>query len=224
MRKKALKWIRRGVFLFLFLALLHPPVNRTRRLSILCLGDSLTASLYGNYPAYLKKWLRSDRRIRISEAARPGNTSGEYLIFLKSSGILEKTDPDIVLLMLGTNDTRIDGDHTSVRQFQRNMESILGLIKAPATTGKKNRAIFIATIPPIFKSDLAVFDETSSLRISSEINPVIRNLAEKNGLALVEIERVFLRNPELLPGVHPNREGYRAIARTFCSALLTSLH
>lgn len=223
MKKKTVKWAWGGVFLFLFLVLLYFSGNRPRRLSIICLGDSLTASLYGNYTGFLRKWLSRDRRLHIIEAARPGNTSGEYLEFLESSGILEKTDPDIVLLMLGTNDTRIDGDHTPTRQYQRNMERILKRIMRSSAMGKKKKTILLATIPPIFNSDLAVFNDESAGRIRNEINPVIRHLAEKNGLILVEIERVFLLNPELLPGIHPNRAGYRAIADAFHSALLTAL-
>ena len=89
---------------------------------ILCMGDSITAGDYGNYTETLQKLFLSEGiEVEVISAAKPGYTSGEYLAFLKNSNLAVKEHPDAVVLMLGTNDVRIDGDHTTVQNHKKNI-------------------------------------------------------------------------------------------------------
>jgi len=187
---------------------------------ILCLGDSLTTSDYGNYPQYLKQWIAPIRPAKIRTVARPGNTSGQYLEFLRASDFLHRETVDFALLMLGTNDVRIDSDHTATDQFRNHMEEmIIGIRTRTSPFFRGRPRIFLATIPPIFHIDLPVFDETSRERILREINPAIRDLASRYRLRVVETETLFRRQRHLLPGIHPSKEGYQKIAREFFRAI-----
>lgn len=99
--------------------LIRPPRPSNRPSVILCLGDSMTEGEYGGYPAYLRRLAKTKfPGVRVLSAARPGNNSREYLAFLRNSDLLRKGNPDIVLLMLGTNDVRIDGDRSSLSEFR----------------------------------------------------------------------------------------------------------
>ncbi|MCK4837144.1 MAG: SGNH/GDSL hydrolase family protein, partial [Candidatus Aminicenantes bacterium] len=72
--------------------------------NIICMGDSLTESEFGYYPRHLLGLLkRQGFKANVYSAAQTGNTSGEYLDFLRRSNLLKKIRPDLVILMLGTN-------------------------------------------------------------------------------------------------------------------------
>jgi lysophospholipase L1-like esterase len=180
---------------------------------IICMGDSLTESEFGYYPQHLSGLLkRKGIPARVISAARPGNTSGEYLDFLRRSDLLSRILPDVVVVMLGTNDVRIDRDSTPLAQFRHNLKSIISLIKNRYYPKGKIPLIFLATIPPIFKVDLKTFDESSRLRVDDEIVPAIKKLAREEGIRILDVHDFFRKRPGLLPGIHPRKKGYYALA------------
>ena len=177
---------------------------------VLCMGDSLTESEFGYYPAHLRGLLKKQGvDALIYSAARPGHNSGEYLKFLKTSELVEKVKPDLAIIMLGTNDIRIDRDHTTLLEYRRNMIEIIRMVKG----GKGSPpVIFLASIPPIFRIDLKTFDETSKRRVENEIVPAVQDLARLEQLHYLDIHGFFFRRPELMAGIHPRKKGYYAMA------------
>ncbi|MFC2160130.1 SGNH/GDSL hydrolase family protein, partial [Acidobacteriota bacterium] len=79
---------------------------------VFCAGDSLTES---PYPRYLKNIMTTAGiRAKVLNFGRSGNTTGEYLNYLLSNKeSLAGKHPDIICLLLGTNDVRTDHDNTS---------------------------------------------------------------------------------------------------------------
>ncbi len=176
---------------------------------ILCLGDSITGSDYGNYPTHLNKlFVKNKIACTAITRSRPGNTSGEYLKYFKKSKDLEKFKPKIVVLMLGTNDVRIDYDQTTTKKFKENMTAIINIIRDFEKKKKMKIDVYICTIPPIFKADLNTFSEKSIKRIDEEIVPAIEELSVEHNLQLIDLHSVFQRNQDLLPGIHPSPGGY----------------
>jgi len=191
-----------------------PPDN----VVILCAGDSLTET---GFPRRLKRLLERDGvRARVLNYGRSGNTSGEYLRFLEGAyGRLEEGKPDFILLQLGTNDVRLDGDRTEAGVFEENMRRILAIF-----SGFKNRRgaparVFLALIPPVPPTAGYPFGPESSVRVVEEINPILRRLADKHRLVLVDNYTPLVEAPELLPDVHPTDEGYRLLAASWHAAL-----
>ena len=181
---------------------------------IICMGDSLTESEFGYYPKHLQGLLKQQGiAAKVITAARPGNTSGEYLDYLKRSGILEKIRPDMTIVMLGTNDVRVDRDHTPLSRYRHNMIQIISRIKAGKAFRRSPTTIFIASIPPIFKIDLRTFDESSKKRVEEEIVPAIRNLARQEQIHFIDVFSFFQKRPELMAGIHPRKRGYFGLAR-----------
>lgn len=201
-----------AIMVIYFLLKPSPPA-RTHYYRVLCMGDSLTESSYGQYTRHLGRLFKNENlTVNVYSAARPGSTSGEYLDYLKKSGILKKINPHILLLMLGTNDVRIDGDHTPLDRFEKNMREITEILQSFKTPDGRNLRIFIMTIPPIFNCDLATFSQVSQRRVAEEIVPAIRELGQEQEIHLIDLYEFFNKRPELLPGVHPGKEGYRAMA------------
>lgn len=178
---------------------------------VVAAGDSITAA---SYPGYLQEMFdRAKLPVKVINAGVKGHTSGEYLAYLRSSRLLRRTNPDFVLLQLGTNDVRIDGDHTETARFYRQMNEILDEMLAHREPRGRRPSVFLSTIPPVVVSIPGFFDQSSRRRVVEEINPTIARLAEERGLPLVDTYELFVRHPDWLPEIHPNEDGYRALAR-----------
>lgn len=189
-----------------------------RGVVVLCAGDSLTAEAY---PHFLQQILnRSGVRAKVLNYGRSGNTSGEYLRFLESSLERLKTErPDFILLQLGTNDVRTDADNTATDVFKNNMKAIVDHFRGFRNRAGKPSRILLGMIPPVPEATPLPFTPASSRRIEEEINPVLRALAGEDSLVLVDNHAIFTARPELLPGVHPTRDGYRLLAENWHAAL-----
>ena len=197
------------IFCFLFLFSCHlPPQGRV----ILCAGDSITERGYARYLQEIFDEKGVEGRV-INMGIR-GHTSGEYLSFLRSKASESLgLSPDFILLQLGTNDVRVDGDHTPADKFYGNMKEIIGIFKTFKNRQGRPSVIFLATIPPIPEGDFRNFSSDSPRRVVEEINPLIVRLAREEGLELVDIYSVFSEEPTLLPEIHPTQDGYMAMAR-----------
>jgi lysophospholipase L1-like esterase len=190
-----------------------------RGVIVLCAGDSITAEAY---PHFLQKLLnREGVRARVLNYGRSGNTSGEYLSFLRRNGAkLRAERPDVVLLQLGTNDVREDVDRTPADRFAANMKDIVSFFRSLESRGGDPPRVLLATIPPLPAGTEFPFTAESVRRVEGEINPAVRALARAEDLPLVDNHALFAGRPELLPGVHPTRDGYRFLAENWLAALL----
>jgi lysophospholipase L1-like esterase len=189
-----------------------------RGVIILCAGDSITEQ---GYPRYLREALRADGiRARVLNYGRSGNTSGEYLAFLKENGErLRAERPDIVLLELGTNDIREDGDRATGADFERNVREIVGIFKGFRTRAGGDPAVYLAAIPPVPERTPFPFGPESAARVSAEINPAVRAVCGDLEIGFVDNHSLFAASPDLLPGVHPSPDGYKAMAANWYAAI-----
>ncbi|OGD20731.1 MAG: hypothetical protein A2W03_14735 [Candidatus Aminicenantes bacterium RBG_16_63_16] len=208
---------------FVFLFSLACGFSRSRQgVIIMCAGDSLTDSAY---PRDLRRLLARDGiAARVLNFGRRGNNSGEYRRFLENrQAALAAEHPDFILLQLGTNDVRLDGDLTDTPAFAANMRAIIAVFRGFTGRRGQKALLLLGTIPPVPETAASPFGPASRDRVTREINPLIRRLAQEDGLVLVDHEPLFSASPELLPDVHPSREGYRRLARNWYDALAPRL-
>jgi len=185
---------------------------------VLCAGDSITAEAY---PHFLQRIFNSEgRKARVLNYGRNGHTSGEYLSFLEKNGArLEAEGPDFILLELGTNDVRTDIDSTPTPVFKSNMKRIIEIFRGFKSRSGKTPVILLATIPPVPEGTPFPFTPESVARVDAEINPALKSISREERIPLVDHYTLFLKEPGLLPGVHPSLEGYRRLARHWFDAL-----
>lgn len=208
-----------SLFCLLLLLAVSPGCGRKPQgVIILCAGDSLTDS---EYPRYLQRMLaREGKRAKVLNYGRKGDTSGEYLRYLRrESASLALEHPDFILLQLGTNDVRVDGDRTAADEFRRNMEEIIGIFKDFTDRQGRRAHLLLATIPPLPEAFSPPFGPDSRSRVVEEINPLVRRIAAAERLPVVDNYSLFLRSPEALPDIHPTSEGYRLMARNWLDTL-----
>ncbi len=197
-------------------------MEKPRNVIILCAGDSITEQ---GYPPFLGGLLRrKGLRVRILNYGRRGNTSAEYLNYLKTNaGKIDSERPDFVLIELGTNDVRLDGDSVSRDAFEKNLEKIVTILGRLQTRTGGRPDLLLATIPPIPNGMPFPFGAESARRVVEEINPAIRKIAARCGLVVVDNHALFLAAPDLLPEIHPSRQGYKAMAGNWFRALESRL-
>ena len=188
---------------------------------VACIGDSITWGFTllnpwrQSYPALLQEKLGPEYEVRnfgYNDAAVRFDADTPYVskrVYQESL----KWHPDIVLLMLGTNDTKTRNWDPDVfrRDYRRIVESYQTLPSAP-------RIVLIAPIR-IFhvlgKPILGVHPET----MEEGVRPAIREIAAGTGLELVDLRDLFVDSRYCRDGVHPQRAGARLLADAIYSGI-----
>ena len=188
---------------------------------VACIGDSITWGFTllnpwrQSYPALLQEKLGSEYEVRnfgYNDASARFDADTPYVnkrVYQESL----KWNPDIVLFMLGTNDTKTRNWDPDVfrRDYRRIVESYRTLPSSP-------RVILIAPIR-IFhimgKPILGVHPET----MEEGVRPAIREIAADTGLELVDLRDLFEDSRYCRDGVHPQRTGARMLAEAIFSGI-----
>ena len=205
------------------------PTGERTHVRIACVGDSITWGFFilrrkrDCYPAQLQRLLgvgvtvgnfgingrtlqeSGDRPYRLS---RPYRESGEF-------------DPDFVLIMLGTNDSRPGnwkGASHFLEDYRRLVQHYRELRSAPR--------VFVMTPPAVYgrgRADKVMYGMSATA--IDEMCVVIRELAREERLGLIDAHVATSGHPEAfrLDGVHPGAAGAALIARAARDALVPEL-
>lgn len=122
-------------------------------------------------------------------------------------------NPDIVLLMLGTNDTKSQNWNQEIfeRDYRRLVESYLELPSHP-------RVILIAPIR-IFRSLAMPLITPQSEPLETGVRPTIHRVAADMGLELVDLYDLFSDFTYCKDGLHPQAAGARMLAEAIHSRI-----
>lgn len=192
-----------------------PPILPT----VVCFGDSLT---HAGYPAELEQILP----VRTVNAGVRGNTSRQGLKRLEGDVLSHK--PDAVVVLFGTNDTRVDapGVYVPLPEYEKNLTEIIDRCH---DIGAR---VLLGTMPPIDKETYftrhrkATFDAAGGLEtLIEDYRSVVLRVAKNTGIPVIDFNRDLAadtswRSPD---GVHPTPDGNRAIARLVAESLKPAL-
>jgi lysophospholipase L1-like esterase len=188
---------------------------------VICVGDSITYGLLASvnsYPNQLQNKLGSDYAVVnygvISSAAGTG-TSKPYTKTTSYKGALA-SNPDIVIIMLGTNDSK-SYNWTAAHQarfkdtYAQLAQDFLNLPSAPQ--------VYLATPVKVTRANLSGVRETV---LSQDIRPMIREVAAELNLPLIENETLLVANQGyyMLDGVHPSSKGYDLLSSNVRDSIL----
>lgn len=188
---------------------------------VACIGDSITwgftllSRRSTSYPAVLRQLLGPEYEVKnygYNDASARFDADTPYVSKKAYTRSLE-WNPDIVLLMLGTNDTKRCNWDPAVfrRDYRRLVESYLELPSKP-------RVILIAPIrifQPLHIPLLGLYSET----MEHGVRPAIREIASDMGLELVDLVDLFPDSKYMMDGVHPQATGARMLAEAIHSAI-----
>ena len=181
---------------------------------VACIGDSITWGFTllnpwkQSYPAQLQGLLGDGYEVGnfgYNDASARFDADTPYV----RKGVYRKSlewNPDIVLLMLGTNDTKKRNWDPAVfrKDYRRLVESYRSLPSNP-------RVILIAPIRIFLVKGIAllgVYPDT----METGVRLAIREVGGEMGLQVVDLVDVFQDSSRCFDGVHPQREGTRMIA------------
>ena len=181
---------------------------------VACIGDSITWGFTllnpwkQSYPALLQEKLGEGYEVRnfgYNDASARFDADTPYVNKRVYRDSLS-WNPDIVLLMLGTNDTKKRNWDPEIfrRDYRRIVESYRALSSNP-------RVILIAPIRiflPLGFPLLGLYPET----MEEGVRPAIREMAADMGLELIDLQDLFTDSSYCRDGVHPQKTGARMLA------------
>lgn len=184
---------------------------------VACIGDSITqgsgAAEGQSYPSQLQAFCGKEWKIsNFGVSARTLLKNGDFP-YWKENAYQEalKSEPDAVIIMLGTNDTK-PHNWKFEKEF---VADYTALVKSFQSLPSKPR-IYICRPCPVPEPGNFGITETN---IKEEIRR-INKLAKELNLGLIDMHKALEDKPELLPDrVHPNTEGAGEMARAAFKAL-----
>lgn len=191
----------------------HLKAPRKDAVRVACIGNSITdgcgidmSSTYG-YPARLQQMLGDGYNVRnYGVSARTLLSKGDWPYVNEPEWTYAKDfRPDIVVLKLGTNDSKpqnwVHGD-----EFEADLRHMISQLKALDTKPE----ICLALPMKVWENSAGINDSI----ITNCIIPIIRRVAKKEKAHIIDLHTPFEGYRALIQadGIHPNREGAAKMA------------
>ncbi|MBR5019637.1 MAG: hypothetical protein IKX53_08415 [Bacteroidales bacterium] len=181
---------------------------------IACIGDSLTWGFslpdprQQSYPALLQELLGADYLVRNFGCNGASVRFDADLPYVQTWAYQESLawNPDIVLLMLGSNDA-VPWDWDAAA-FRSDYERIV----APYREIPSNPRIILVAPPRMFRVMGCTFGGLSPKILEEGVRPVIREVARKFGLQCIDLGDLFTDVRYCYDGVHPEAKGVKMMA------------
>jgi acyl-CoA thioesterase-1 len=119
--------------------------------------------------------------------------------------------PDIVIVMLGTNDADRTLNETN-QQFVDDYKTLLAAFEALPTKPE----LYIVQPPPIYNVSLSLSGEL----FASRVQPSIEEVASQTGITVIDAYSPLLGHPDMfVDGIHPTAAGAQLIADAVYAAV-----
>lgn len=189
---------------------------------IACVGDSITEGAgiamqsTDSYPAKLDQILGSNTKVlNCGRSAATLQKEGDFSYWnTKEFSNLFVFSPDIVIIKLGTNDTK--PQNWNRERFEKDYQSMIDTIQS-----MPNHPKVLLCIPvPVFQSEWGINDST----LVEGVIPTIQLLARNNQLETIDLNTPMKDKEEYFPDhIHPNEDSARIIA-TLIADKITKLN
>jgi lysophospholipase L1-like esterase len=186
---------------------------------VACVGDSITAGVgvknmtLEAYPVQLDNMLGGKWNVRNFGVSGATMLNKGDLPYSKQKACQAALtfNPDVVVIMLGTNDSKPQ----NWRYKEEFGADAKGLIARFAALPSKPR-IFIAHPVPVARENFGIND--SGVK---EEQPMIDAVARETGATVIDLYSPLVRRPDCFPdGVHPNAAGASIMAQAVYKALM----
>lgn len=187
---------------------------------VACVGNSIT---YGagikdrtrdGYPAVLGQLLGDDYYVKnFGVSARTMLNKGDHP-YMNESKFREALtfNPDIVIVKLGTNDTKSQNWQYKA-DFMKDMQAMIDAFSALPAKPK----IYLCSPAKVYSANSPGINDSI---IVNGVIPMVQKLVKKNKLQLIDLHTVMSGKEELFPDkIHPNEQGAKIMAGAVYQAI-----
>ncbi|KAA6345492.1 Acetylxylan esterase [termite gut metagenome] len=187
---------------------------------VACVGNSITYGMNiqnrdsDSYPAVLQQLLDSTK-YEVRNYGFSGRTllnKGDYP-YMKEDMYSEALDfqPNIVVIKLGTNDTKPQ-NWVYQEEYLQDMQAMIDAFRGLSS----NPTIYLCYPAKAYSAGWEISDSI----IANGVIPYINQIAEVNNLKIIDLYAATENMEDNFPdGIHPNEEGAKIIAETVYNAL-----
>jgi len=121
----------------------------------------------------------------------------------------QDAQPDIVLIMLGTNDSK--SFNWDAIKYEQDLRTFIDAYKQIESKPK----VYVLTVPFAYTNGNELLSgEINGDVVTNQVVPIIKRVAQNTNTALIDIYAVTKNHPELFPDkIHANADGYGIIAK-----------
>ena len=189
--------------------------NVSAAIKVSCIGNSITeGNLGGKYPVYLADLLGDQYRVenhgvRGTTLLRNGNKP--YWKRGKLDQVF-KFRPDIIIIKLGTNDTKPKNWNKHKEEFKPDIQKLIDTLSSM----KSKPDIFLVLPAPVFSNSYGI--QAGNL---APIITIIKEVSKTKNIPVIDINTPMQNFRGYFPdGVHPNNAGADTIAHYILKALI----
>jgi acyl-CoA thioesterase I len=171
---------------------------------VACIGDSITEG--SGYPSMLHQLLGPNYTVANFGVSGSTVTSQSIRPYIDQAAFQEAIDyhPDIVVIMLGTNDA-----NTDIAQNETSFEADYTQIIDSFEQLEGTQLIWVVKSPPIFANNSSY----NNTYLENNVFPQIDKVADQMKLPTVDMYSAFGNHSDyFMDGVHPDSEGASLIA------------
>jgi len=202
--------------------------EKKRKIKVACIGDSITFGARledpstDSYPAQLQKLL--GEKYEVTNFGVGGSTlirKGRPTVWNQLPKIVE-SNPDVVVISLGTNDTcgmGTCGNRKYWEYIDEYEQDYNDLIDALKSMPSKPDIWVCAPSPMVIETPGLDDSRIEGLTIRKprlqELIGIVKNVAKEKNIKFIDLNTPMDHKPELFTekdGVHPNKAGYKVIA------------
>jgi lysophospholipase L1-like esterase len=191
-----------------------------KTVKVACIGNSIT---YGStitnrekdsYPAVLGRLLGDGYEVKnFGVSGRTALRNGDYPYWKEKTykDALEYK-PDIVIIKLGTNDSKPQ-NWKHKNEFEKDYGNLIDTFKKLPY----NPQIFVCKPVPAFKLNWGINDSV----IVNEMIPMIENVCKEKKVEIIDLYTPFKSKGRVFPdGIHPNAEGAAMMAKEIYTIIM----
>lgn len=196
-------------------------IHAMAEIRVACVGDSIT---FGagipdrnnlSYPAQLGNLLGDDYKVvNFGISARTMLKKGDHP-YVKEAHYQNSLafKPNIVIIMLGTNDSK---PHNWMHKAEFKQDTIE--LITPYLDQEEQPRIILCQPVPVAKDRWGITDKV----VSTEVSPLIQEVAYELGVETLDFRPKLINHPKWIPdGVHPNSFGAEVMARELHQLITT---
>jgi len=200
-------------FRFLFAVLITMALYScsSQPIKVACVGDSITEGYEvgiqskSAYPVVLNKMLGKDYTVfNFGRSATTMSREGDFPYWVaKEFSNVFATTPDIIVIKLGTNDTK--PFNWNVEEYMKSYQAMIDTFHTIVPKPK----IFLCYLVPVYETRWGINDST----VISGVIPAIDKIATKNNLPIIDLYKGMQNQARNFPdGIHPNWKGAENMA------------